>query len=177
MSRVGQSPIDVSENVDVSKVGSLIKAKGPLGELEFRVADSVDIEISNKVIKVSNNDDSQKGQAVWGTTRALINNMVKGVSEGFSKNLEIVGVGYRGTLNGRKLSLNLGLSHSVELDIPEGIDVKMDGNTKLSIKGPDKQKIGEFASFIRSKRPPEPFKGKGIRYSDEYVVRKEGKKK
>ena len=177
MSRVGQSPIDVSENVDVSKVGSLIKAKGPLGELEFRVADSVDVEISNKVIKVSNNDDSQKGQAVWGTTRALINNMVKGVSEGFSKNLEIVGVGYRGTLNGRKLSLNLGLSHSVELDIPEGIDVKMDGNTKLSIKGADKQKIGEFASFIRSKRPPEPFKGKGIRYSDEYVVRKEGKKK
>ena len=177
MSRVGQSPIDVSENVDVSKVGSLIKAKGPLGELEFRFADSVDVEIANKVIKVSNNDDSQKGQAVWGTTRALINNMVKGVSEGFSKNLEIVGVGYRGTLNGRKLSLNLGLSHSVELDIPEGIDVKMDGNTKLSIKGADKQKIGEFASFIRSKRPPEPFKGKGIRYSDEYVVRKEGKKK
>ena len=129
------------------------------------------------IIKVSNNDDSQKGQAVWGTTRALINNMVKGVSQGFSKNLEIVGVGYRGTLNGRKLSLNLGLSHSVELDIPEGIDVKMDGNTKLSIKGADKQKIGEFASFIRSKRPHEPFKGKGIRYSDEYVVRKEGKKK
>ncbi len=177
MSRVGQSPIDVSENVDVSKVGNLIKAKGPLGELEFRVADSVDVEISNKVIKVSNNDNTQKGQAVWGTTRALISNMVKGVSEGFSKNLEIVGVGYRGTLNGRKLSLNLGLSHSVELDIPEGVDIKMDGNTKLSIKGPDKQKIGEFASFIRSKRPPEPFKGKGIRYSDEYVVRKEGKKK
>ena len=177
MSRVGQSPIDVSENVDVSKVGSLIKAKGPLGELEFRFADSVDVEISNKVIKVSNNDDSQKGQAVWGTTRALINNMVKGVSEGFSKNLEIVGVGYRGTLNGRKLSLNLGLSHSVELDIPEGIDVKMDGNTKLSIKGADKQKIGEFASFIRSKRPPEPFKGKGIKYSNEFIFRKEGKKK
>ena len=177
MSRVGQSPIDVSENVDVSKVGSLIKAKGPLGELEFRFADSVDVEISDKLIKVSNNDDTQKGKAVWGTTRALISNMVKGVSEGFSKNLEIVGVGYRGTLNGRKLSLNLGLSHSVELDIPDGVDVKMDGNTKLSIKGADKQKIGEFASFIRSKRPPEPFKGKGIRYSDEYVVRKEGKKK
>ena len=103
--------------------------------------------------------------------------MVIGVTEGFTKNLEIVGVGYRGALNGRKLSLNLGLSHSVEMDIPDGIEVKMDGNTKLAITGPDKQMIGQFASVIRSKRPPEPFKGKGIRYADEYIIRKEGKKK
>ena len=177
MSRVGQNPILLSENIDVSKEGNLIKAKGPLGELKLEVIDSINVEIDNKLIKVTNSDNSQKGQAIWGTTRALINNMVKGVSEGFTKNLEIVGVGYRGALNGRKLSLNLGLSHTVELTIPEGIDVKMDGNTKLSINGPDKQKIGQFASVIRSKRPPEPFKGKGIRYSDEYVVRKEGKKK
>ncbi len=177
MSRVGQSPILLSENIDVSKEGNLIKAKGPLGELKLEVIDSINVEIDNKLIKVTNSDNSQKGQAIWGTTRALINNMVKGVSEGFTKNLEIVGVGYRGALNGRKLSLNLGLSHTVELTIPEGIDVKMDGNTKLSINGADKQKIGQFASVIRSKRPPEPFKGKGIRYSDEYVVRKEGKKK
>ena len=177
MSRVGQNPILLSENIDVSKEGNIIKAKGPLGELKLEVIDSINVEIDNKLIKVTNSDNSQKGQAIWGTTRALINNMVKGVSEGFTKNLEIVGVGYRGALNGRKLSLNLGLSHTVELTIPEGIDVKMDGNTKLSINGPDKQKIGQFASVIRSKRPPEPFKGKGIRYSDEYVVRKEGKKK
>ena len=177
MSRVGQNPILLSENIDVSKEGNLIKAKGPLGELKLEVIDSINLEIDNKLIKVTNSDNSQKGQAIWGTTRALINNMVKGVSEGFTKNLEIVGVGYRGALNGRKLSLNLGLSHTVELTIPEGIDVKMDGNTKLSINGADKQKIGQFASVIRSKRPPEPFKGKGIRYSDEYVVRKEGKKK
>ncbi len=177
MSRVGQSPILLSENIDVSKEGNLIKAKGPLGELKLEVIDSINVEIDNKLIKITNSDNSQKGQAIWGTTRALINNMVKGVSEGFTKNLEIVGVGYRGALNGRKLSLNLGLSHTVELTIPEGIDVKMDGNTKLSINGADKQKIGQFASVIRSKRPPEPFKGKGIRYSDEYVVRKEGKKK
>ena len=177
MSRVGQNPILLSENIDVSKEGNLIKAKGPLGELKLEVIDSINVEIDNKLIKVTNSDNSQKGQAIWGTTRALINNMVKGVSEGFTKNLEIVGVGYRGALNGRKLSLNLGLSHTVELTIPEGIDVKMDGNTKLSINGADKQKIGQFASVIRSKRPPEPFKGKGIRYSDEYVVRKEGKKK
>ena len=177
MSRVGQNPILFSENIDVSKEGNLIKAKGPLGELELKVIDSINLEIENKFIKVTNSDSSQKGQAIWGTTRALINNMIKGVSEGFTKNLEIVGVGYRGALNGRKLSLNLGLSHTVELTIPDGIDVKMDGNTKLSINGADKQKIGQFASVIRSKRPPEPFKGKGIRYSDEYVVRKEGKKK
>ena len=177
MSRVGQNPILLSENIDVSKEGNIIKAKGPLGELKLEVIDSINVEIDNKSIKVTNSDNSQKGKANWGTTRALINNMVKGVSEGFTKNLEIVGVGYRGALNGRKLSLNLGLSHTVELTIPEGIDVKMDGNTKLSINGADKQKIGQFASVIRSKRPPEPFKGKGIRYSDEYVVRKEGKKK
>ena len=177
MSRVGQSPILFSENIDVSREGNLIKAKGPLGELELKVVESIKVEIENKSIKVTNSDESQKGQAIWGTTRALINNMVMGVSEGFTKNLEIIGVGYRGALNGRKLSLNLGLSHTVELNIPDGIDVKMEGNTKLSINGADKQKIGQFASVIRSKRPPEPFKGKGIRYSDEYVVRKEGKKK
>tara|TARA_Y100000739_G_C20343950_1_gene344608 strand:- start:75 stop:608 length:534 start_codon:yes stop_codon:yes gene_type:complete len=177
MSRVGQSPILFSENIDVSREGNLIKAKGPLGELELKVVESIKVEIENKSIKVTNSDESQKGQAIWGTTRALINNMVMGVSKGFTKNLEIIGVGYRGALNGRKLSLNLGLSHTVELNIPDGIDVKMEGNTKLSINGADKQKIGQFASVIRSKRPPEPFKGKGIRYSDEYVVRKEGKKK
>ena len=151
MSRVGQNPIHFSENIDVSKTGSIIKTKGPLGELELIVAETVNIEIKDRIIKVSNTDNTQKGQAIWGTTRALINNMVKGVSEGFYKNLEIVGVGYRGSLNGRKLSLNLGLSHNVELDIPNGIEVKMDGNTKLSIHGADKQKIGQFASFIRSK--------------------------
>ena len=177
MSRVGQSPILFSENIDVSREGNLIKAKGPLGELELKVVESIKVEIENNSIKVTNSDESQKGQAIWGTTRALINNMVMGVTEGFTKNLEIIGVGYRGALNGRKLSLNLGLSHTVELNIPDGIDVKMEGNTKLSINGADKQKIGQFASVIRSKRPPEPFKGKGIRYSDEYVVRKEGKKK
>ena len=132
MSRVGQNPILLSENIDVSKEGNIIKAKGPLGELKLEVIDSINVEIDNKLIKITNSDNSQKGQAIWGTTRALINNMVKGVSEGFTKNLEIVGVGYRGALNGRKLSLNLGLSHTVELTIPEGIDVKMEGNTKLS---------------------------------------------
>ena len=103
--------------------------------------------------------------------------MVIGVTDGFTKNLEIVGVGYRAAVSGRKLTLNLGLSHPVEMDIPEGIDIKMEGNTKMSVSGANKQMIGEFCSVIRSKRPPEPFKGKGIRYSNEYIIRKEGKKK
>jgi large subunit ribosomal protein L6 len=114
---------------------------------------------------------------LWGTTRALINSAVQGVSVGFVKEMEIVGVGYRGALQGNKLTLSLGLSHPVEIEVPEGLSIKMDGNTKFSISGADKQKLGQFAAVVRSKRPPEPFKGKGIRYSDEYILRKEGKKK
>ncbi len=177
MSRVGQNPISFSDKVEIKKENNLLKAKGPLGELEIMVKDNIEVKINDNMINVSNNDKSQKGAAIWGTTRALINNMVIGVTEGFTKNLEIVGVGYRGSVSGKKLSLNLGLSHNVEMLIPDGINVKMEGNTKFSISGPDKQIVGQFASVIRSKRPPEPFKGKGIRYSDEYIVRKEGKKK
>ena len=114
---------------------------------------------------------------MWGTTRALINNAVQGVSVGFEKEMEIVGVGYRGVLQGKKLTLNLGLSHPVEIDVPDYITIKMDGNTKFTISSPDKQKLGAFAAMVRSKRPPEPFKGKGIRYSNEFILRKEGKKK
>ena len=177
MSRIGQSPINFSDNVEVLIADNNVLVKGPKGELSLKVSDKITVDIKNKVINVLNNDTTKEGRAVWGTTRALINNMVHGVTEGFSKNMEIVGVGYRGALNGRTLTLNLGLSHSVEMSIPEGIEIKMDGNTKFSISGVDKQKIGQFASVVRSKRPPEPFKGKGIRYADEYVVRKEGKKK
>ena len=123
------------------------------------------------------NDKTSKGKALWGTTRALINSAVQGVSVGFVKEMEIVGVGYRGALQGNKLTLSLGLSHPVEIEVPEGLSIKMDGNTKFSISGADKQKLGQFAAVVRSKRHPEPFKGKGIRYSDEYILRKEGKKK
>ena len=177
MSRIGQSPISLSDEVEVSLDEKNLKVKGPKGELFLEISKKINVDIDNKVIKIVNNDNSKQGKAVWGTTRSLINNMVVGVTKGFSKNMEIVGVGYRGALSGKILTLNLGLSHTVEMNIPEGIEVKMDGNTKFSISGVDKQKIGQFASVIRSKRPPEPFKGKGIRYSDEYVVRKEGKKK
>ena len=177
MSRIGQSPINLEDNVDVLYDNSILKLKGPKGSLEMKIKNTIDLKVEDKKIVVQNKDGSLKGKANWGTTRALINNMAVGVSNGFTKNLEIVGVGYRGAVSGKKLTLNLGLSHTVEIDIPEDIDIKMDGNTKLAVSGANKQKIGQFCSVIRSKRPPEPFKGKGIRYANEFIIRKEGKKK
>ena len=177
MSRIGQNPINLRENVEVNFENKFLKLKGPKGLLEMRISNSVDVKINDNNIIVENKDNTIKGKANWGTIRALINNMVIGVTTGFTKDLEIVGVGYRGAVSGKKLTLNLGLSHSVEIEIPEDIEVKMDGNTKLSLTSANKQKLGQFCSVIRSKRPPEPFKGKGIRYADEYVIRKEGKKK
>ena len=177
MSRIGQSPVNFQENVEVNLENKLLKLKGPKGFLEMKVSDTVNVIINDNNIVVENKDNTLKGKAHWGTTRALINNMLIGVTSGFTKNLEIVGVGYRGVVSGKKLTLNLGLSHSVEIEIPDDIEVKMDGNTKLSISCANKQKLGQFCSFIRSKRPPEPFKGKGIRYANEHIIRKEGKKK
>ena len=177
MSRIGQSPVNLQENVEVNFENKLLKIKGPKGLLEMEILNSVDLKIDDNIILIENKDDSLKGKENWGTTRALINNMVIGVTTGFTKNLEIVGVGYRGAVSGKKLTLNLGLSHPVEIEIPNDIEIKMDGNTKLAISSANKQKLGQFCSVVRSKRPPEPFKGKGIRYADEFIVRKEGKKK
>ena len=177
MSRIGQSPVIRQENVEVIFENKLLKFKGPKGLLEMEISNSVDLKINDKNILVENKDDTLKGKANWGTTRALINNMMIGVTRGFTKSLEIVGVGYRGAVSGKKLSLNLGLSHSVDIEIPHDIEVKMDGNTKLSVSSANKQKLGQFCSVLRSKRPPEPFKGKGIRYTNEFTIRKEGKKK
>ena len=177
MSRIGQSPVNFQENVEVNFENKLLRLKGPKGLLEMQISNSVDVKIGDNSISVENKENTKKGKANWGTTRALINNMVIGVTKGFTKDLEIVGVGYRGAVSGKKLTLNLGLSHVVEIEIPDDIEVKMDGNTKLSISSANKQKLGEFCSVLRSKRPPEPFKGKGIRYVDEYIIRKEGKKK
>ena len=177
MSRVGQSVINIPEDVEVKQNNNSFWVKGSKGELTTPVSDAVNIIIVDKIITVEPKDKSSKGKALWGTTRALINSAVQGVSVGFVKDMEIVGVGYRGTLQGNKLSLSLGLSHPVEIDVPKGLSIKMDGNTKFSISGADKQKLGQFAAVIRSKRPPEPFKGKGIRYANEYILRKEGKKK
>ena len=177
MSRVGQAIINIPDGVEVKHNENHFWVKGSKGELNTLVSDAVNINIVDKVITVEPKDKSSKGRARWGTTRALINSAVKGVSEGFIKEMEIVGVGYRGVLQGNKLSLSLGLSHPVEINVPDGLSVKMDGNTKFAISGADKQKLGQFAAVVRSKRPPEPFKGKGIRYANEFILRKEGKKK
>ena len=177
MSRIGQSPVNRRENVEVIFENKLLKFKGPKGFLEMEISNSVDLKINDNNILVENKDNTLKGKANWGTTRALINNMMIGVTTGFTKSLEIVGVGYRGAVSGKKLTLNLGLSHVVEIEVPKYISIKMDGNTKFTIFSADKQKLGEFAAMVRSKRPPEPFKGKGIRYSNEFILRKEGKKK
>ena len=177
MSRIGQSPVSIRENVEAILENKSLKIRGPKGFLEMEVSNSVDLKIKDDNILIENKDNTLKGKANWGTTRALINNMVIGVTTGFTKNLEIVGVGYRGAVSGKKLTLNLGLSHAVEIEIPDDIEVKMDGNTKLAISSVNKQKLGQFCSVIRSKRPPEPFKGKGTRYEDEFIIRKECKKK
>ena len=177
MSRVGQSIINIPSGVEVKKIDNKFLVKGSKGELSAPLNEIVDVTINENEIKVELNDKNAKNKALWGTTRALINNAVQGVSVGFEKEMEIVGVGYRGALQGKKLTLNLGLSHPVEIEVPDYITIKMDGNTKFIISSPDKQKLGEFAAMVRSKRPPEPFKGKGIRYSNEYILRKEGKKK
>jgi large subunit ribosomal protein L6 len=177
MSRVGQSVINIPEGVEVKQNENIFWVKGSKGELNTHLSDAITISVVDRIITVEPKDKSSKGKALWGTTRALINSAVQGVSIGFTKDMEIVGVGYRGTLQGNKLSLSLGLSHPVEIDVPEGLSIKMDGNTKFTVSGADKQKLGQFAAVIRSKRPPEPFKGKGIRYANEYILRKEGKKK
>ena len=177
MSRIGQAIIKIPDGIEVKHEGNNFFVKGSKGELTAPVSDTVNVTIKDGTISVEPKNKDIKSKAIWGTTRALINNAVSGVSAGFAKDMEIVGVGYRGALQGKTLSLSLGLSHPVEIEIPDGILVKMDGNTKFTISGADKQKIGEFAAMIRSKRPPEPFKGKGIRYADEFILRKEGKKK
>ena len=178
MSRVGQSVIKIPDGVEVKREDNKFIVKGSKGELTAPLLDDIiEVKIDQKEIKLDLTDKNSRYKAIWGTTRALINNAIQGVSSGFEKEMEIVGVGYRGSLQGKKLTLNLGLSHPVEIEVPDYISIKMDGNTKFTISSADKQKLGEFAAMVRSKRPPEPFKGKGIRYSKEFILRKEGKKK
>ena len=175
MSKVARKPIQISEKVKLVIETNQVLVEGPLGKLEFSKNEGISVVQNDNSVSVETKNDELK--ALSGTTRALLSNMVHGVSVGWKKTLKLVGVGYRGALQGKKLTLNLGLSHSVEIEVPDYITIKMDGNTKFIISSPDKQKLGEFAAMVRSKRPPEPFKGKGIRYSNEFILRKEGKKK
>ena len=177
MSRIGNAPISIPDGVILSIDADVITVKGAKGELHKKIPSTVDVSIDNKVVKFSAKGSDNQSRSHWGTTRAHVANMVRGVSDGFAKKLEINGVGYRAAMQGSMLQLNLGFSHPVEMQIPEGLQVSVDGNTKIEVTGADKELIGLFAAEIRSKRPPEPFKGKGVKYADEYIVRKEGKKK
>jgi len=177
MSRVGSSPVEVPSGVEVAINERLITAKGKLGQLSFEATDSVTMAMEDGRVVVRPVDDSKTARAHWGTTRSRIQNLVSGVSEGFSKTLEITGVGYRAAVQGQSLSLQLGYSHDVNYPIPEGITIKCEKPTSIAISGADKQQVGQVAAEIRAYRKPEPYKGKGIRYSDEIILRKEGKKK
>lgn len=177
MSRVGKNPVEVPSGVEIAIKGALVSAKGKLGSLEFKATDDVEITQEDGKVWVKPVNDSKKARAMWGTARARIQNMVIGVSEGFKKELEINGVGYRAAVQGQALNLQLGFSHDVAYPIPEGISVKCEKPTSISISGADKQKVGQVAAEIRSYRPPEPYKGKGVKYADEVILRKEGKKK
>lgn len=167
----------VPTGVDVAISGDLISAKGKLGSLQYRATDDVVVTMDDGKISVKPANDSKRARAMWGTARSRLQNMVTGVSEGFTRNLEINGVGYRAAVQGKTLVLQLGFSHDVNYPIPEGIDIKCERPTAIAVSGADKQKVGQVAAEIRSYRPPEPYKGKGIKYDDEMIRRKEGKKK
>ena len=175
MSRIGKNPISIPSGVTVTVDENLVTVKGPKGTLSSQFRPEMDIVIENNIIQVTPNGETRLHRSLHGLTRTLINNMVIGVSVGFTKNLELVGVGYRAAATASLLTLQLGYSHPVEIELPEGIEAKVEANTKVSISGIDKQAVGDIAALIRSKRKPEPYKGKGVRYSDEVVRRKAGK--
>ena len=177
MSRVAKTPVSIPNGVEVKLDGSNLTVKGNGGLLSYAVHNDVNVEINDNVIQVKWDDDIKKAKAQAGTVRASINNMVTGVSTGFEKKLTLIGVGYRAQVKGSLLTLSLGFSNPIEYNVPEGIIIEAVSQTELVVKGSDKQKVGQIASEIRAFRPPEPYKGKGVRYTDEYVARKEAKKK
>jgi len=177
MSRIGKTPVAIPDGVKASIEGQKVAASGPKGQLEVVLVDDVSVEMTDDGIKVIPNDMSKRSRSMWGMSRTLVQNIVTGVSDGFEKKLEINGVGYRAQVQGKNLQLALGFSHDVQYPIPEGIDVKCPKPTELVISGIDKQKVGQVAAEIRHYRPPEPYKGKGVKYENEYIFRKEGKKK
>ena len=177
MSRVGKSPINVPSGTQVSITGSIVEVKGALGVLSRKISDIVKVSQENGILSVLPANDSREARALHGTTRAVIANMVTGVTTGFQKKLTLVGVGYRAQAQGDKLNLSLGFSHPVVHQMPVGIKVETPQQTEVLIKGVDKQLVGQVAADVRGYRPPEPYKGKGVRYADERVVMKETKKK
>jgi large subunit ribosomal protein L6 len=177
MSRIGKNPVAVPEGVAVELSGSTLTAKGRLGSLSVVVNSEVTATISDGHVTVVPRNETKRARALWGTTRALINNAVTGVAAGFTRNLEINGVGYRAAVQGNTLTLQLGYSHDIAYPIPQDIRITCERPTAITVSGADRQRVGQVAAEIRAYRPPEPYKGKGVKYSDEKVRRKEGKKK
>jgi len=177
MSRIGKKPVAVPKGVTATINGQTVSVKGPKGELSFDFTDHVAVEVTEEGVKVAPRDDSKPARAAWGMSRTMISNLMKGVSEGFSKKLEINGVGYRAAVQGSNLQLALGYSHDVIYAIPEGITIQTPRPVEIIISGIDKQKVGQVAAEIREYRSPEPYKGKGVKYATETIFRKEGKKK
>lgn len=177
MSRVGKNPVTIPSGVEVALADGILTAKGKLGELKLQTRPEVEVTIEDGKIIVNPMSDDKFARAMWGTTRANVANMCQGVSEGFSKEMELVGVGYRAAVQGQKLQLQLAYSHDIYYDIPAGIEIKCDKPTSIVVKGADKQVVGQVCAEIRAYRPPEPYKGKGIKFVGEQIFRKEGKKK
>lgn len=177
MSRLGKLPVEIPSGVSAAINDAVLQVKGPKGELSFALPRNVAVEQGADGITVQPADESKESRAMWGTARATISNMVHGVTQGFTRDLELIGVGYRAQMQGNDLKLSLGLSHDVVYTPRNGIKIATPKPTEIKIEGPDKQVVGQTAAEIRDFRPPEPYKGKGIKYSDEYVRRKEGKKK
>ena len=177
MSRIGKNPVEIPQGVQVDLAGQTLTAKGRNGTLSLVVSNDVEAQIADGAVTIVPKGESVRARAMWGTTRALVNNMVTGVSAGFTRNLEINGVGYRAAVQGSNLNLQLGYSHDIVFPIPHDVKIACERPTVIAITGADRQRVGQIAAEIRAFRPPEPYKGKGIKYADETVRRKEGKKK
>jgi len=177
MSRIGKKAIAIPAGVQVTLDGQSVTVKGPKGQLAWTVAEEIEIKQENGELSLAPREDTQRARAMWGLSRTLLDNMVEGVTKGFERKLELVGVGYRAAMKGSNLSLQLGFSHDVDIPAPAGVSFAVPKQTEITISGIDKQAVGEMAATIRKIRPPEPYKGKGVRYAGETVRRKEGKKK
>ena len=175
MSRVGKRPVEILSGVSVERRGAELQVKGPKGSLVEQLPAAIDVRVEGGEVVLARQDDRQPTRAAHGLARALVANMVRGVTEGFTRELEIQGVGYRAEASGKKLTLSLGFSHSVVIDVPAGLSVSVEGTNKIKIEGTDREQVGQFAAELRGIRPPEPYKGKGVRYADERIRRKEGK--
>jgi large subunit ribosomal protein L6 len=177
MSRIGKKSVAVPKGVTANVSGQTVTVKGPKGELSFLASDDVQVTFADGKVSVQPNNDTKRARSAWGMSRTMVSNLFRGVTEGFERRLEITGVGYRAAVSGKNLQLNPGYSHDVLFPIPTGIKIECPKPTEIVVSGADKQKVGQVAAEIRQFRKPEPYKGKGVKYSDEFIFRKEGKKK